>query len=133
MNFFEQELLRLFRGRPEFVDAKYFGRACIIPIDKELKVKAEFVDCGTMDQYEALKLTVINRTDGVVDQLTLRFSDYFKKIEVGGCNVVPHIWICNGRAEWYKNPSNIEMESLTDDACDYVGIFDLQEHSELEM
>jgi len=33
-------------------------------IGADLRVKAEFVTCGYADHYEALQLTILNRTEG---------------------------------------------------------------------
>lgn len=131
MNFFEQELRRLFSGQPEFAEAKYIGRVCITPIDEEVKIRAEFVTCGTMGQYEALKLTALNRTDGAMDQLVLRFSDCFtSKVNVCGNITAPYIWTYNEKAEWYGSPSPTDLQSLTDAARDYVGVFEPREQME---
>ena len=132
MNFFEQELRNLFHELPEFKDAKYIGRSCIVPIDNELKIKAEFITCGVMDNYEALKLTAINRSDGKVDQLTLHFSDYFQKVKIFGNLRTPYIWIYNGTPKWYQEPAPSDKEALADAACKYIGVFTQQNNLRME-
>ena len=66
MNFFQGELLTLFRGRPEFRDARYVGRACYVPLPDGTKIKAEFVTGMMGNQYDALRLTAISPTEGKI-------------------------------------------------------------------
>ena len=75
MNFFEKELRNLFGSSPMLRDAHYCGRTCLAKLDEELRVKLQFTTTGYADHYDAIKLAVINRTDGVVDQL-FRFSEH---------------------------------------------------------
>ena len=75
MNFFEKELRNLFGSSPMLRDAHYCGRTCLAKLDEELRVKLQFTTTGYADHYDAIKLAVINRTDGVVDQQLFRFSD----------------------------------------------------------
>ena len=68
MNFFEKELRNLFGSSPMLRDAHYCGRTCLAKLDADLRVKLQFTTTGYADHYDAIKLAVINRTDGVVDQ-----------------------------------------------------------------
>ena len=71
MNFFEKELRNFFGSSPMLRDAHYCGRTCLAKLDEELRVKLQFTTTGYADHYDAIKLAVINRTDGVVDQQLL--------------------------------------------------------------
>ena len=75
MTFYEQELKKLFGGSNVIRDAKYSGKTLLGRIDDELRVKLQFVYTGTRDHYNALRLKIINRTDGEVDAETFKFSD----------------------------------------------------------
>ena len=68
MNFFEKELRDLFGSSTTLRDAHYCGRTCLAKLDEDLRVKLQFTTTGYADHYDAIKLAVINRTDGVVDQ-----------------------------------------------------------------
>ena len=71
-------------------------------LDENLRVKLQFTTTGYADHYDAIKLAVINRTDGVVDQQLFRFSDIIGQQAVEGRDPInPHIWDYNGRLEWY--------------------------------
>ena len=75
MNFYEQELRDFFGGSPMLQDVHYFGRTCLAKLDQDLRVKLQFTSTGYADHYNAIKLAIINRTDGVVDQQLFRFAD----------------------------------------------------------
>ena len=84
MNFFEKELRNLFGSSPMLRDAHYCGRTCLAKLDADLRVKLQFTTTGYADHYDAIKLAVINRTDGVVDQQLFRFSDIIGQQAVKG-------------------------------------------------
>lgn len=124
MNFFQEQLKYLLGGRPEFENAKYVGRACYVLFPDGTKVKAEFVTRGTHEKYEALKLTTMNVAEGAVDSTVLDFEDYFGTVKGSTAGTfTPHIWIYNGKAEWYGSPTYSDKEALADAACEYVGLF----------
>lgn len=104
-NFFEQEIKRLLRNEAAISDMRFAGRACFGRISDILRVRIEFVTLGTADHYEALKATIINRNDGPIDALTLRFSDLLGKKTVANPNfsngICPYIWRYGEKTEWY--------------------------------
>ena len=63
-NLFEQELQKLF-GDGKIIDNPVCsGRACFGTLGSDLRVRAQFISTHIADEYNALKLTVLNRTDG---------------------------------------------------------------------
>ena len=74
-NFFEQELRKLFADGAVIHDPVFVGRACLGGLDRNRQVRAEFVTLGHADHYAALRLTLLDSNQGVVDKLTLRFKD----------------------------------------------------------
>ena len=71
--------------------------AMISKISEDLRAKVQFVSTKIADQYDALRLTIINRNEGPVDTETFRFVDIIG--QKNGYN--PHIWDDNGNARWY--------------------------------
>lgn len=56
MNFFEQELAKVF-GEGDVIERPEFaGGCCVGSLGNDLRVKTQFVTCGVADQYEALRL-----------------------------------------------------------------------------
>ena len=81
-NFFEQELRKLFADGAVIHDPVFVGRACLGGLDRNRQVRAEFVTLGHADHYAALRLTLLDSNQGVVDKLTLRFKDVWGKQKI---------------------------------------------------
>ena len=128
-NFFEQELWHLF-GDGKIIDSPACsGRACFGSLGKDLRVRAEFVSTHISGEYDALKLTVLNRTDGPVNTQVLKLKDLLGKKPVPGnpnfrSGVAPHIWDDYGKFEWYAyRPTNADYETIRQAAEQYLGVF----------
>ena len=129
MTFFEQELRKIVGA--EYPDATFVGRACYVRLDEMNRAKIQFVTTGIANQYSALRLTVLNRQEGDVDNLLLRFSDLFGKKMVNNPNfrdgVIPHIWDDYGKVDWYVyHPNSRDYQNLTDAVSDYLEVFQEQ-------
>lgn len=124
MNFFEKELRDLFGSSSTLRDAHYCGRTCLAKLDEDLRVKLQFTTTGYADHYDAIKLAVINRTDGVVDQQLFRFSDIINQQHSPGMmSVTPQIWDDNGKPEWYRPISQEQRSQIANTILDYVGMY----------
>lgn len=128
MNFFEQELHRLFSRNAVFENPKFTGRACFGDLGKENRVKLQFVTLGYADHYEGLKATVLNRTDGPVDSNLFRFGDIWGKKQVSNPNfregIIPHIWMDNNAPDWYVyHPTDADFRRLAAEVNTYLEVF----------
>ena len=69
------------------------------------RAKIQFVTGIVANQYNALQLTILNRSEGQVDTLRLRFSDLLGTKATSNPNfrngVDPHIWDDYGKVDWY--------------------------------
>ncbi len=116
--FFEQELWRLFGDGKTFDNPACSGRSCLGTLGRDLRVRAQFISTHISGEYDALKLTVLNRTDGPVDTLTLKLKDLLGKKPVPGnpnfrSGVTPHIWEDYGKFEWYAyHPTAADYETI---------------------
>ena len=73
-NFFEQELWYLF-GDEQVIDTPYCsGQSCYGTLDRDLRVRIQFISTHISGQYDALKLTVLNRINGPVDIQVLKLG-----------------------------------------------------------
>ena len=124
MTFFEQELRKVVGAI--YPDAKYIGRAAYVELGGGNRGKFEFVTLGYADNYEAIRASIINRSDGKLDSVTLRFSDLFSKKNLpAGKN--PHAWAYNGKVEWYGfTPTTADYDSLIAAVSDYTELFEVQ-------
>jgi hypothetical protein len=128
MNFFEQELKKLTGYITDLTDKKYVGRACFGKLTENLRVRMELITQGWADHYTAVKATIINRNDGPVDVLTLRFSDLLGKKTVNNPNfsngIYPYIWNSGDSIEWYVyHPSKADYKQISEALNDYLDMF----------
>ena len=124
----ENELRRVFGNDLVVKNTKYFGNACYGDIDKDLRLKAQMATSGISSQYTNISLSVIKRTDGIVDTSRIYFEDVLGVKPVANPNfkngIKPHIWICDGKTEWYVyKPTEKDISMLRSAVKDYVGIF----------
>ena len=130
MTFFEQELRKIVGD--VYPDATFVGRACYVRLSDMNRAKIQFTTCGTADHYEALQMTILNRSDGQVDTLRLRFKDVLGTKAVPNNpnfrnGISPHAWTYNGKTEWYGyHPTSRDYEKLTDAVSDYLDVFQEQ-------
>ena len=128
-NLFEQELGRLFGDGKIIDDPTYSGRACFGTLGSDLRVRAQFITTRIADEYDALKLTVLNRTDGPVDTLVLNLKDLLGMKPVPRNpnfprGVAPHIWSDYGKLEWYAyQPTAADYKTIQQAAEQYLGVF----------
>ncbi len=115
MTFYEQELRKLFADGTVIGSPKFTGRACLGTLGKDLR--------------DVISVTVLNRTDGVVDKLRLRLKDVLGVKQVPGNpnfrnGVAPHIWEDSGKVEWYAfRPSAADYSAMRQAVSEYLGVF----------
>lgn len=127
MTFFEKELHRLFDDSECIsADAVFAGKTMIAPIGENLRAKVRFVNTKISGQYDALRLTIINRNEGTVDSETFNFRDVLGM--KGGR--VPHIWEDGERVDWYiYHPTGYDYNLLSDVVEDYISMYADQSYS----
>lgn len=141
MTFFEQELRRLFDHDAVFADARFVGNACYGRLTDNIRVKINFADCKVKDNYDALKVTILNRNEGQIDSMVLRFRDLWGMKQTSNPNfregVSPHLWVDYGKASWYVyKPNQGDYKQLAEAVRNYVEVFqepELQQKSGLQM
>lgn len=126
MNFYEQELKKIVGDR--YPDATYVGRACYVRLSDTNRAKIQFVTGIVANQYNALQLTILNRNEGQVDVLRLRFTDLLGKKQTNNPNfcdgVDPHIWDSSDGVHWYVyQPTRQDYNTLGNAVSDYLDIF----------
>ena len=126
-SFFEQELRKLFADGAIIEDPKFVGRACLGNLGGDLRVRAEFITINMLGEYDALRLTVLNRTEGVVNRNDLLFKDIPGTKSVPNTpyrGTSPYIRNNNGKMEWcgYR-PTPADFETLRQVADDYLDVF----------
>ena len=117
----EKELHRLFDDSERISeDTVFAGKTMITKIGEDLRAKVQFVSTHISGQYDALRLTIINRHEGAVDTETFKFSDI---IGMKG-DRTPHIWDDNSRVGWFVyQPTPAEYNFISDMVEDYISMY----------
>ena len=121
MNFFEQQMRSMFSDKEIITeDAQYVGKTMLSRLDDDLLVKVQFVSTHVAKQYDAIRVRIINRTEGEVDTETMLFADI---IGLKDGNVKPYMWECDNKGRWYTPVSNSEIEAITRAVIDYIAMY----------
>ena len=104
------------------------GQSLLVRLSDMNRAKIQFVTGIVSNQYNALQMTILNRSEGQVDTLCLRFSDLLGTKMTSNPNfrngVEPHIWDDYGTVSWYVyHPTRQDYEVLSDAVSDYLEVF----------
>lgn len=135
MNPFGQELRKILTQCKTSGVVSYAGRSAYIQLDPDLRARLEFVSLNIASQYNALKLTILNRTEGAVDVNILRFGDLLGKKKVSNPNfsdgILPHLWDDYGKVDWYVyQPTQADYRLLAGTVDEYLQVFQRQEEAQ---
>lgn len=134
MNFFEKEMRQMFGDTDIIAEPKFIGKTMLGKLDDELRVKLQFISTNTPKHYDALRVSIINRTDGVVDTETIKFGDTIGlRKDNSGNTIHPYIWENNNQGMWYTSVTLSEKAQIADSILDYVGMYQEQTMSANEM
>ncbi len=124
MNFFEREMRMMFHGSEIIQEPKYCGKTMLGKLDDNLRVKLEYIATGIAGQYNALRLTIINRTDGVVDKGVFKFSDVLGQYIRPNLSAIDyHMWEYQNRSQWYIPITASQREAFAGRVLDYIGMY----------
>ncbi len=133
--FFEKEMRKLFRQGLDFPETVFAGRVCYGKLNEDVRVRMEFATEGVSDQYSALKVTLLNRREGPLDSLLLRFADVLGKKPTTNPNfkegIIPHIWKNGNDFAWYVyQPTAADYKTLADAVGSYTSMFQVEDLSQ---
>ena len=126
MNTFERELSKVFTDCKSIDNPTFVGSACYGDVAPNLKAKIQFVTMGRADYYEALRITMLNRTEGQVDVVTMRLSDLLGKKRTANFpeGVYPYIYKYRDEVEWYAyQPTTADYKIIREAVASYLDVF----------
>lgn len=101
-NTFEQELTKIVEKSKYLNDTNFTGGAAFNPVTDKTIAKIQFTNTSTSSNYDAIKVTIINRYEGTVDVQTFKFDDIIGRVTMrSGDKITPHLWKDSGEIEWY--------------------------------
>lgn len=87
---------------PWKLDMKHYGKFSIYEINRHVLARVQLVE-EVSYQYSALRVTIINKASGKVDEATFPFDEHMhtrsdtRKDHVGSF----YVWANKGEADWY--------------------------------
>ena len=137
MTTFERELRKICVNCRNIQNPKFVGRSCIGRLDEGILVKMEFESTMIRDKYNALRVTLMNRSEGKIDSQLIRFNELWGMESFNGNDIEPHIWKYNDEVSWYcYTPTVAELKALSQSVDDYLECFvepDFEENEEMNM
>ncbi|MBR1383651.1 MAG: hypothetical protein IJ555_07575 [Ruminococcus sp.] len=133
MNFFEQELRKVCALSEYIERPKFVGRSCLFRLTDETIGKLEFVTQKITDHFDALRVSVISRTEGQIDSQIINLTELIGKKQHYDSMVEPHIWSDNGRPRWFGfTPDGHDYTAMAESTDDYLSCFSDHEMTEDE-
>lgn len=126
MKFFEKELSRCTK---QFYTKKFIGNAMYLLLEKNNRLKVEFVTFRVNEKYEGIQLTVLDKTRGKIDSIIIKFEELWGKCAVANNSnfkdgIVPYAWQYGGIYEWYVyKPNDFDMQLLAEQIENYATMF----------
>ena len=118
MNFFETELKKMTAKAVALKNPKLVGRACIARLTDTTTVKITFSNQGYADHYSAIRITLLNRTEGKIDEITMPFTDIWGKRDR------LYAWTDRGETDWYDyHPTAADYTKMEKAFSDYLENF----------
>lgn len=124
MNFFEKEMRQMFGDSDILHDAKFVVKTMLAKLDDDLRVKLQFTASHVSGQFDTVQMSIINRTDGVVDKQNFKFSDIIGKcLRLGREPLDYHMWEYSNKPEWYTPLSLTDKARIADTVLDYAAMY----------
>lgn len=128
MTFFERELKKLFGTGANFSDPRFVGNCCYGRLTDQIRVKIHFQTGMVADHYDRLKVTLLNRNEGTIDSMVVKFGDVWGLKKTTNPNfrdgVNLHIWSYGKETGWYVyQPGKEDYKVLSEAVKTYLEVF----------
>lgn len=123
MNFFEQELRKLFDDGKIIGCPSYVGQSCFGTLGKDLRARVDLMST-------CIGVTVIDRRKGPLDHFEVSFLDLLGRKFPPECpeqfiyGVAPNIWTYNNKTSWSAyQPTDADYEAMRQVVAQYLDLF----------
>lgn len=96
--------------------------------DRQYPGKSQLSDRWIADHYDRLKVTLLNRNEGIIDSMVLTFQDVLGIKKTSNPNfrdgVNPHIWSYGRETKWYVyQPGEADYKKMSEAVNTYLEVF----------
>lgn len=133
MTKFEKQLRQWFPAGEFWGTPVYTGKTMLSRLDDNLLVKVSFIHTKIAQHYDALRVKIMNRTEGEIDSQVFRFEDVIGKLRTrSGDFIEPYVWDYNGQVEWYGGSPTVAQHALiSNEVQGYVQMYQSQDQGML--
>lgn len=129
-NFYEQELRRMFSDTDIISKPVFVGDTMLGIIDDKLRAKIRIGSTSVVHgEKNAIELSVINRTEGLVDKQLFKFADIIGRKQKGDDSFVPLIRESGGEPYWNVLLSISDKAKIGDAVLSYIELYQENEVS----
>ena len=116
----EKELQQMFCNDEIMQNVKIVGNTCYGRLTDQIRVKINFNTGMVADNYDCLKVTLLNRNEGVIDNIVFKFGEIWGKKN----DIIPHLWRDGSEVDWYiYHPTKQDYKELVDAVRTYLCVF----------
>lgn len=125
MNKFEKEMRSFFKKDTLIENKVYFGKVMLGKINNDTNVKIYFNSIGVADEYYGFSIEIINKVNGVVDSVYIKFGDILGIVDIGTCKIFHHITDDRyGKISWYSAvPTEKEIDKVMTVISNYISLY----------
>ncbi len=127
------ELKRLFENRIAMRETKFFGRTCMGRIEDGLMGKIEFHNNSGRAFFPHLKVSVFERTNGMVDQMIFLMMDVIGEKQKNGSAIIPALIHSEGKLVWNFEIIEEDCKELVDAVNEYLEMFQSLEERQAQI
>lgn len=127
------ELKRLFENRIAMRETKFFGRTCMERIEDGLMGKIEFHNNSGRAFFPHLKVSVFERTNGMVDQMIFLMMDVIGEKQKNGSAIIPALIHSEGKLVWNFEITEEDCKELVDAVNEYLEMFQSLEERQAQI
>lgn len=127
------ELKRLFENRIAMRETKFFGRTCMGRIEDGLMGKIEFHNNSGRAFFPHLKVSVFERTNGMVDQMIFLMMDVIGEKQKNGSAIIPALIHSEGKLVWNFEITEEDCKELVDAVNEYLEMFQSLEERQAQI
>ncbi|MBS6953759.1 MAG: hypothetical protein KH230_11060 [Enterocloster asparagiformis] len=127
------ELKRLFENRIAMRETKFFGRTCMGRIEDGLMGKIEFHNNSGRAFFPHLKVSVFERTNGMVDQMIFLMMDVIGEKQKNGSATILALIHSEGKLVWNFDITEEDCKKLVDAVNEYLEMFQSLEERQAQI
>lgn len=106
-------------------ETQEIGNKLHVKLDDTRRVEVYFRTTGIADNYDAIQLKLVSKTNGEIDALIVRFEDIFSCMQdmTHPNRIGKHIWVARGKYDWYGKPTAADIAAIRKSVRDYVELW----------